>query len=762
MGRSDRPITTKMSPSSTNTTTSHIPELCTRVSAATKRGPMRPRYSPVATTARMPDTPSRSAGRKAVYPVRSEIVFSTSGSWMWRRTAPSSHPTASPTMIPPAPTSRNRRPAWTNENVPVTAAATATRYATIAAASFTMLSPSRIVTRRRGSGRRLRKVVAAATSGGDTTAPRANADAQGNPGTARRATQATTAVTNSTWPTPSNRIGRRLARTSRYDAKSDARYNRGGMNTRNTSCGSNCTAGSPGTRATSSPPTTSTAGAGMSSRRATSARKATPTKSARTVSNPCMAFGPSKVSFRRGALHLPVRPRRHAHRLDRADPPLLPPHHAHPPRPRAPGRGLDARPRHAPVGAISALDRGSRRDRGHGRDLPRLQPGAPRRHGPPLRRRRRGRPRLEAPQQDARPGHEQDAERRAARAPGRGPGRRLSRDRGLGRGHAPEAPSRAGTQGARTPAGVRPRRRVHRRLAPRHRVRARRGSEDRRRAVGAVRPLPPGRSRARLLAGAPGRHQLADGRQLTADSAFRRCALRFVPFELERWQSTWENRVRFNLSESGVHPLTVQELLGIAGASALPLLEVRLGYSQSNGTDLLRGRIAALYPGASPEQILVTTRSSEANFLVCWRLVEPGDKVAVMLPHYLQTWGLAQNFGAEVRGFQLHPDKAWEPFAEEIRTAIAPGTKVVVVTNPHNPTGHVLSDAARRTILERAAEVGAWLLADEVYQGAELDGKTTPSFWGGYERVIAVNGLSKAYGLPGLRIGWIVAPPALS
>src|SRR3989454_2103492 len=241
------------------------------------------------------------------------MVFSTSGSWMWRRTAPSSRPTASPTTIPPAPTSRNRRPAWTNENVPVTAAATATRYATIAAASFTMLSPSRIVTRRRGSGRRLRKAVAAATSGGDTTAPRANADAQGNPGTARRATQATTAVTNSTWPTPSNRIGRRLARTSRYNAKSDARYNRGGMNTRNTSCGSNTTAGSPGTRATSSPPTTSTAGAGMSSRRATSARKATPTKSARTVSNPCMAFVPSKVTFRRVPLHLPVRPRRHAH-----------------------------------------------------------------------------------------------------------------------------------------------------------------------------------------------------------------------------------------------------------------------------------------------------------------------------------------------------------------------------------------------------------------------------------------------------------------
>jgi len=238
--------------------------------------------------------------------------------------------------------------------------------------------------------------------------------------------------------------------------------------------------------------------------------------------------------------------------------------------------------------------------------------------------------------------------------------------------------------------------------------------------------------------------------------------VRFVPFELERWQSTWENRVRYNLSESGVHPLSIQELLALAGAPARPLLDVRLGYSQSNGTDLLRERIARLYPGASPEQILVTTGSSEANFLICWRLLEPGDRVAVMLPNYLQTWGLAQNFGAAVSGFALQGEAGWEPAAAEVERAIAPGTKLVVVTNPHNPTGHVLSPAIRQLIVARAAAAGAWLLADEVYQGAERDGPTTPSFWGGYERTIVVNGLSKAYGLPGLRIGWIVAPPGFA
>src|SRR2546425_10663224 len=107
--------------------------------------------------------------------------------------------------------------------------------------------------------------------------------------------------------------------------------------------------------------------------------------------------------------------------------------------------------------------------------------------------------------------------------------------------------------------------------------------------------------------------------------------MRFVPFELERWQSTWENRVRFNLSESGVHPLSIQELLGLAGASAVPLLEVRLGYSQSNGTDPLRGPIAALYPRASPEPGLVTTGRSAANLILCWPLLVAGGKVGIML-----------------------------------------------------------------------------------------------------------------------------------
>jgi aspartate/methionine/tyrosine aminotransferase len=235
--------------------------------------------------------------------------------------------------------------------------------------------------------------------------------------------------------------------------------------------------------------------------------------------------------------------------------------------------------------------------------------------------------------------------------------------------------------------------------------------------------------------------------------------VRFVPFEMERWQSTYEHRVRHNLSESGVHPFTVQQLLDLAGAPATRLLDVPLGYSQSNGSDELRRHIAALYPGASPDQILVTAGSSEANFVACWRLIEPGDPVAVLMPAYMQGHGLAANFGAQVRTFFLDGAAGWEPHAGDIHEAVTAGTKLVIVTNPNNPTGHVLSDAARATIVERAREVGAWVLADEVYRGAERGRVTTPTLWGSYEKVVAIGGLSKAYGLPGLRIGWVVAPP---
>ena len=235
----------------------------------------------------------------------------------------------------------------------------------------------------------------------------------------------------------------------------------------------------------------------------------------------------------------------------------------------------------------------------------------------------------------------------------------------------------------------------------------------------------------------------------------------FEPFAMERWQSIWENQVRWNLSESGVHPLSVAELLALVGLAPQDLAAPRLGYPGTNGSEPLRAAIASLHPGATPDHVLVTNGSAEANFCACWRFIEPGNRVAIVLPTYMQTWGLAKNFGARIAPIWLREELGWQPDPSEIDAAISPGTRLVVVTNPNNPTGAVLAEVAAERIADRSQEVGAWLLADEVYRGAERESALTPSFWGRAEQVLVTGGLSKAYGLPGLRIGWCVAPPPL-
>jgi len=227
-------------------------------------------------------------------------------------------------------------------------------------------------------------------------------------------------------------------------------------------------------------------------------------------------------------------------------------------------------------------------------------------------------------------------------------------------------------------------------------------------------------------------------------------------FAMERLQSEWENRVAHNLSESGVHPMAAEELLSPEERAAL--LRERLVYIQSNGTEELRGRIAALYPPASVENVTVTNGSAEANFICVWRVVEPGDEVILVLPNYGQLWGMLRGFGAQVKSVHLREELGWGLDLDELEKAFSPRTRLICVCNPNNPTGAILAQAERDAILRLAAKHGAWILADEVYRGAERDGAETATFWGAYERVLATAGLSKAYGLPGLRIGWVVSP----
>jgi aspartate/methionine/tyrosine aminotransferase len=241
--------------------------------------------------------------------------------------------------------------------------------------------------------------------------------------------------------------------------------------------------------------------------------------------------------------------------------------------------------------------------------------------------------------------------------------------------------------------------------------------------------------------------------------------MKLETFALERFQSLWENRVAWNVAESGVHPLRVSELVDSPELHDA-LLQQALGYPQTNGTAELRGAIAAMYPGAGIDHVQVTNGGSEANCILLMRLVEPGDEIVFLTPNYLQMAGLARALGATIRPWPLREtgegtSARWAADADELKALVTAKTRAILLCNPNNPTGARLDEATLDAVCRVASSVGAWVIGDEIYRGAEREADDTPSVWGRYERAIVSSGLSKAYGLPGLRIGWIVAPPPL-
>ena len=210
-------------------------------------------------------------------------------------------------------------------------------------------------------------------------------------------------------------------------------------------------------------------------------------------------------------------------------------------------------------------------------------------------------------------------------------------------------------------------------------------------------------------------------------------------------------------------PLRPEEL--VDGGIDLRLQGMTLKYPPSIGSNTLRDRIAMFHgAGATREQVMVTNGGSEANHMVMWGLLEPGDRVAVMIPNYLQTWGLARHYAGRADPFRLVESAAsdrrrWALDVDSLNKAVGKKTRLIVVTHPNNPSGAVLSAEEIDAIVRAARRSGAFILADEIYRGAEVDGPLSPTFWGRYHRVLVTSGLSKAFGMPGLRIGWVVGPP---
>jgi aspartate/methionine/tyrosine aminotransferase len=236
-------------------------------------------------------------------------------------------------------------------------------------------------------------------------------------------------------------------------------------------------------------------------------------------------------------------------------------------------------------------------------------------------------------------------------------------------------------------------------------------------------------------------------------------------FQMERFQSLYWNEVEFDLSESGVMPLSVNELIGSDPRAAAKLLETGLWYPLSEGSERFRDRIAEWYPGAGVENVSITNGGSEANHLTLWSLLRPRDRLAFMVPNYMQGWGLGRHYANGTDVFRLRLRKngtdgnRWALDLDELEKAVTKRTRVIMVCNPNNPTGSILSEEEMDALVAIARKRNAWLVADEIYRGAETDTDVAaPTFWGRYDKVVVTSGLSKAFGMPGLRIGWVVGP----
>lgn len=238
------------------------------------------------------------------------------------------------------------------------------------------------------------------------------------------------------------------------------------------------------------------------------------------------------------------------------------------------------------------------------------------------------------------------------------------------------------------------------------------------------------------------------------------------PFKVEKWMNEWETRCRYNLAETCVASITVDELLQLTGRNSddlSELLSMKMTYGAIEGSTRLRNAIATLYDAQVIAGITVTHGTIAANTLVHKSLVSRGDRVVSIVPTYQQHYSIPASFEADVHLLRLKAQDAFLPDLDALRTLVTPDTKLIAFTNPNNPTGALIEGPMLEEIARIARAVGAYVLCDEVYRGTGQTGDgMTPSIVDVYEKGISTAGMSKTYSLAGLRVGWIVAPPEVT
>lgn len=238
--------------------------------------------------------------------------------------------------------------------------------------------------------------------------------------------------------------------------------------------------------------------------------------------------------------------------------------------------------------------------------------------------------------------------------------------------------------------------------------------------------------------------------------------MRIEPFAVEMWMNEWETRCELNLAETCVESLTVGGLLELAGRNDTDLSELlamKMTYGEIRGSERLRRAIAALYERQMPDNVITAHGTIGANMLVHRALVERGDRVVAVVPTYQQHYSIPASIGAEVHHLKLREEDGFLPDLDALRALAVPGTRLIAINNPNNPTGALMDRAMLEEVAAIARDAGAWVLADEVYRGIDQEGSgSTASMADIYEKGISTCGMSKAFSLAGLRLGWVAGP----
>lgn len=241
--------------------------------------------------------------------------------------------------------------------------------------------------------------------------------------------------------------------------------------------------------------------------------------------------------------------------------------------------------------------------------------------------------------------------------------------------------------------------------------------------------------------------------------------MKIAGFGVEEWLNKWEKSATYDISQSTIASMTMNEALSLDGKDGEDFYKIldqqKMNYGWIEGSPDFKQEVSKLYQDISPDNILQTNGATGANHLALYALIEPGDHIISEYPSYQQLYDIPKSLGAHVDYWHIHEDQNWYPDIDELKSLMRPDTKMICLNNANNPTGTLLDETFLKQVVELAKQSGAYVLVDEVYLPL-VHSEEFVSIVDLYDKGIATNSLSKTYSMPGIRLGWTASNAAVA